>query len=54
MKEIVESPLIIDFMTIWEQIKGKYQAEISALAYRTSPDAESVAKSFIQLKNRLR
>ncbi len=54
MKEIVESPLIIDFMTIWEQIKGKYQAELSALAYRTIPDAESVAKSFIQLKNRIR
>lgn len=52
-KEIIESPLIIDFVTIWEQIKGKYQAELSALAYRTIPDAESVAKNFIQLKNRI-
>jgi hypothetical protein len=53
-KQIIESPLIIDFMTIWDQIKEKYQTELSALAYRTIPDEESVAKSFIQLKNRIK
>lgn len=53
-KSITESPLLNDFSTIWEQIKAKYQTELSALAYRTIPNEESVAKSFIELTNRIR
>jgi hypothetical protein len=36
-KLISESPLIIDFSTIWKQCKGKYQTELSALALQTNP-----------------
>lgn len=53
-KQIAESPLLNNFSTIWEQIKAKYQAELSALAYREIPDEESVAKSFMELTNRIR
>ncbi|MGF1583871.1 MAG: nucleotidyl transferase AbiEii/AbiGii toxin family protein [Bacteroidales bacterium] len=51
---VVESPLLNDFSIIWEKIKMKYKTELSALAYRAIPDEESVAKSFIELTNRIR
>ena len=53
-KPITESPLFYDFSTIWEIIKTKYQTELSALAYRKIPNEETVAKSFIELINRIR
>lgn len=52
-KLIAESPLVNDFSTIWNQLKVKYQTELSALAYRTIPDEESVAKSFEELIKRI-
>lgn len=52
-KLIAESPLVNDFSTIWKQLKVKYQTELSALAYRTIPDEESVAKSFSELIKRI-
>lgn len=53
-KQLEDSPLINDFSKIWEQIKAKYQTELSAFAYRAIPDEASVAKSFIELINRIR
>jgi predicted nucleotidyltransferase component of viral defense system len=53
-KSIEESPLLKDFSNIWEQIKVKYKTELSALAYRAIPNEESVAKSFIELTNRIK
>lgn len=53
-KSVVESPLITDFGNIWEQLKYKYQAELSAFAYRTIPDEEDIAKSFIGLINKIK
>lgn len=52
-KSISESPLVTDFSSIWKQLKEKYQTELSALAYRTIPDEESVAKSFEELIKRI-
>jgi hypothetical protein len=54
IKSITESPLLSNFSTIWEQIKAKYQTELSALAYRAIPNEESVAKRFIELTNRIK
>jgi predicted nucleotidyltransferase component of viral defense system len=48
-KSISESPLVTHFSTLWEQIKGKYQTELSALAYRPIPDEKDVAKCFSEL-----
>lgn len=52
-KMIAESPLVKDFSNIWKQLKVKYQTELSALAYRTIPDEEMVAKSFSELIKRI-
>jgi predicted nucleotidyltransferase component of viral defense system len=52
-KSIAESPLIVDFETIWEEIKGQYQTELSAFAYRPIPDEKDVAKAFVDLTKRI-
>ncbi|MCK6612438.1 MAG: nucleotidyl transferase AbiEii/AbiGii toxin family protein [Bacteroidia bacterium] len=48
-KEITESPLVNDFSNLWQQLKEKYQTELSALAYRPIPDEKDVAKCFEEL-----
>jgi len=48
-KSIYESPLVIDFSTLWKQLTEKYQTELSALAYRKIPDEKDVAKCFSEL-----
>lgn len=53
-KSVAESPLIKDFETIWEKLKAKYQTELSALAYRTIPDAERIAEKFSELIKRIK
>ncbi|NLO01799.1 MAG: nucleotidyl transferase AbiEii/AbiGii toxin family protein [Bacteroidales bacterium] len=52
-KLISESPLVADFPAIWEQLKEKYQTELSALAYRTIPAENEVAKCFEELIKRI-
>jgi predicted nucleotidyltransferase component of viral defense system len=52
-KLVAESPLVTDFERIWKQLKGKYQTELSALAYRPIPDEEVIAKSFRALIKRI-
>ena len=52
-KSIAESPLIVDFETIWEEIKRQYQTELSAFAYRPIPDEKDVAKAFVDLTKRI-
>ena len=53
-KQISESPLLNSFSSIWEKVRAIYQTELSALAYRAIPSEESIAKSFIELTNRIR
>ena len=53
-KSVAESPLITDFTTIWRQLKVHYQTELSALAYRSIPDEENVAKVFLSLIKQMR
>ena len=53
-KSVAESPLITNFENIWEQLRSKYQTELSAFAYRTIPDEKVVAKSFVGLLNRIK
>jgi predicted nucleotidyltransferase component of viral defense system len=52
-KVISESPLVNNFSNVWKQLKGKYQTELSALAYRPIPDEKDVAKCFEELINRI-
>jgi predicted nucleotidyltransferase component of viral defense system len=53
-KSISESPLMIDFSTIWKQLKEKYQNELSALAYRPIPNENDVAKCFEELIKKIK
>ncbi|MBW6481653.1 MAG: nucleotidyl transferase AbiEii/AbiGii toxin family protein [Vicingaceae bacterium] len=52
-KSISESPLMMDFSTLWKQLREKYQTELSALAYRKIPDEKDVAKCFEELIKRI-
>lgn len=53
-KVISESPLLNDFSNVWQQLKEKYQTELSALAYRPIPDEKDVAKCFEELIKRIK
>ena len=48
-KQLLESPLITNFEHIWENIKGQYKEELSALAYRTIPDEKVIVDNFKEL-----
>ncbi|MEO7923481.1 MAG: nucleotidyl transferase AbiEii/AbiGii toxin family protein [Chitinophagaceae bacterium] len=52
-KQVSESPLTVDFDIIWEKIRVRYQTELSALAYRTIPDEETVFRVFKALTKRI-
>jgi predicted nucleotidyltransferase component of viral defense system len=53
-KTVSESPLVNDFDDLWQQIKEKYQTELSALAYRPIPNEKDVAECFEDLINRIK
>ena len=53
-KTVSESPLVNDFSDLWQQIKEKYQTELSALAYRPIPNEKDVAECFEDLINRIK
>lgn len=52
-KSANESILLTNFETIWERLKGKYQTELSALAFRPIPNEKDVAKCFERLIKRI-
>ena len=53
-KAISASPLVNDFSNLWQQLKEKYQTELSALAFRPIPDEKDVAKCFEELIVRIK
>lgn len=53
-KSLSASPLINDFSAIWEQLKGQYQSELSALAYRPIPNEKEIAAVFTELATRIK
>jgi predicted nucleotidyltransferase component of viral defense system len=48
-KQLADSPLINDFSKIWQQLKGTYKTELSALAFSEIPDEEEIFVSFKEL-----
>lgn len=52
-KSISASPLVANFSIVWEQLKEKYQTELSALAYRPIPGEKEVAECFAKLIERI-
>jgi predicted nucleotidyltransferase component of viral defense system len=45
-KKLAESPLITDFINIWQQLKETYKTELSALAFNEIPNEKEVYQSF--------
>lgn len=52
-KTVSESPLVNDFLSLWKELKEKYQMELTALAYGPIPDEKEVAKFFEKLIKRI-
>jgi predicted nucleotidyltransferase component of viral defense system len=52
-KDIVQSPLLLDFENLWKHLRVKYQTELSVLAYRSIPNERKVANSFLFITNRI-
>lgn len=52
-RSVFESPLVLDFFTLWDQLKEKYQTELSAYAYRPIPDEKDIAKLFVEVIKRV-
>jgi predicted nucleotidyltransferase component of viral defense system len=53
-KSILESPLVSDFPTLWDSLKGKYLTELAAFAFRPIPDEAEIAKCFAYLISRIK
>lgn len=53
-KPISNSPLLTDFSRLWSKLKGKYEQELSALAYRPIPASKDVVKCFQDLIERIK
>jgi len=49
MKRIQDSPILIDFNSIWQKLKYQYRTELSALAFSEIPEEEEVEKAFVQV-----
>lgn len=52
-KSIIQSPLIKDFDSLWNTIKGTYTREFDNLSFSKIPDEKDVFTSFKQIINKL-
>lgn len=48
-KQLNDSVLITDFISIWEKLKEKYYTELSALAFTEIPSEDKISKTFKEL-----
>ena len=46
LRTLAESPLVMDFDSVWESLRPVYERELSDLAYRPLPESEEVVASF--------
>lgn len=53
MKDIMESPLIIDFSNLWENLRTTYQNELTKLVFMAVPEEKEIARSFERVINKL-
>lgn len=54
VKELKDSQLISNFDQIWDNLKDKYQSELTALSYREIPNEKLISEVFIKLINRVK
>lgn len=48
-KELIASPLLNNFINIWQELKEIYKTELSVLSFSEIPDEKQVSCSFIEL-----
>ncbi|MEA4839470.1 MAG: nucleotidyl transferase AbiEii/AbiGii toxin family protein [Bacteroidales bacterium] len=53
MKDIMESPLIVNFPVLWDGLRTSYQNELTQLAFIEIPEEKEVFNSFEKLINNL-
>lgn len=49
LKDLHQSPLMINFDSAWEALSPKYNENLSAIAYRTIPPSETIKASFLKI-----
>ena len=53
MKGIMESPLIVSLMALWEDLRGTYQNELTQLAFTEIPNEKEIAESFEKIISKI-
>lgn len=53
-KKVEQSPLLTEFPSLWNKLRGTYRNELSQLAFTQIPDEKEVAQAFIDTINRLK
>jgi hypothetical protein len=48
-KELIDSPIIVGFESIWNQVKDVYSTELTAFAFDIIPNEKEISKSFIRV-----
>ena len=54
LKDLTQSPLVLDFEKLWEALTPRYEENLSAIAYREIPSSERVKASFLKILDSLR
>ena len=54
LKDINQSPLVVDFDHLWEILTPKYVENLSAIAYRDIPSSNTIKASFLKILKSLR
>ena len=54
LKDLTQSPLVLDFEKLWEALTPKYEENLSVIAYREIPSSERVKASFLKIIESLR
>ena len=54
LKDLNQSPLVMDFDKLWDSLAPKYEENLSAIAYREIPSSETIKASFLKILKSLR
>ena len=54
LKDLNQSPLVMDFDKLWDSLAPKYEENLSAIAYREIPSSKTIKASFLKILKSLR
>jgi len=52
-KTVEQSPLVNDFLIMWEKLKETYRNELTQLAFTQIPDEKDIAKVFVEISQKI-